>query len=62
MSKYYNKEEYELQKLIEKMENVKTGDYIYAKRYIHDYEYFQEANKEANKEALKEAIKEWLNK
>jgi hypothetical protein len=53
-NKYYNREEYEFQKRISKMENVKTGDYIYAKRYIHDYEYFQEA--------IKEAIKEYENK
>jgi len=52
--KYYNKEEYEFQKRISKMEDVKTGDYLYAKRYIHDYEWVQEAIKEAIENALKE--------
>ena len=56
-NKYYNRKEFEFQKRISKMENVKTGDYIYAKRYIHDYEYFQEAIKEAVRDAIKEQNK-----
>ena len=53
-AKYYNKEEYDLQKRISKMEGVKTGDYTYARSYCCSYETIQEH--------VQDAINELKNK